>query len=91
MSHERKTSKFYFSIPNLPEQRPTEQLSVLQKNYEIALYTLPAVSCSHEMRCEKLDDTLRRLGLNTEIENALLLFFRSSHDCQSLPRDVDRP
>ena len=77
----RRQVSFTLAYGILPEQRPTEQLSVLQKNYQIVLYTLPTVSCSHEMRCEKLDDTLRRLGLNTEIENALLLFFRSSHDC----------
>lgn len=51
----------------------------LQNSYQF--YRKIIVSFSHEMRCEKLDDTLRRLGLNTEIENALLLFFRSSHDC----------
>lgn len=81
MSHERKTSKFYFSIPNPTGTKTYRTVISSTENYQIVLYTLPTVSCSHEMRCEKLDDTLRRLGLNTEIENALLLFFRSSHDC----------
>ena len=44
----------------------------LQNSYQF--YRKIIVSCSHEMRCEKLDDTLRRLGLNTEIENVCCYF-----------------